>query len=186
VVVMAIFQGQPISETSSNIYVIIAEDIRHFGTTALPQSLGFLPLGSDAGLFSSPFCGIHGLRVSFGEFSAESSFLKENGDMAWTLLLVAGFFEIVWATLLKFTDGFTRVWPSIGTVVAMGISMVCLAFALRAIPMGTAYAVWTGIGAVGTVILGIVLFDEPKNAVRLVCLAMIIAGIAGLKLSSTS
>lgn len=111
---------------------------------------------------------------------------RERIDMAWMLLLVAGFFEIVWATLLKFTDGFTKVWPSIGTVVAMGISMVCLAFALRAIPMGTAYAVWTGIGAVGTVILGIVLFDEPKNAVRLVCLAMIIAGIAGLKLSSAS
>jgi quaternary ammonium compound-resistance protein SugE len=106
--------------------------------------------------------------------------------MAWTLLFIAGIFEIVWATLLKFTDGFTKVWPSVGTVVAMGISMMCLAFALRAIPMGTAYAVWTGIGVVGTVILGIVLFDEPKNVVRLVCIAMIILGIAGLKLSSPS
>ena len=105
--------------------------------------------------------------------------------MVWTLIVVAGFFEIVWATLLKLTDGFTRVWPSVGTVVAMGISMVCLSFALRTIPMGTAYVVWTGIGAVGTVILGIVLFDEPKNAVRLVCIAMIILGIAGLKLSSS-
>jgi quaternary ammonium compound-resistance protein SugE len=104
--------------------------------------------------------------------------------MAWTLLFIAGIFEIVWATLLKFTDGFTKVWPSVGTVVAMGVSMVCLAFALRAIPMGTAYAVWTGIGVVGTVILGIVFFDEPKNAVRLVCIGMIVAGIAGLKLSS--
>ena len=106
--------------------------------------------------------------------------------MAWTLLLVAGFFEIVWATLLKFADGFTKVWPSVGTVAAMGISMVCMSFALRAIPMGTAYAVWTGIGAVGTVILGIVLFDEPKNAVRLAFIALIILGIAGLKLSSPS
>ena len=106
--------------------------------------------------------------------------------MAWTLLLVAGFFEIVWAMLLKFTDGFTKVWPSVGTVLAMGISMVCMSFALRVIPMGTAYAVWTGIGAVGTVILGMVLFAEPKNAVRLVCIGMIIAGIAGLKLSSPS
>ena len=106
--------------------------------------------------------------------------------MAWTLLLVAGFFEIVWATLLKFTDGFTKVWPSIGTVVAMGISMVCMSFALRVIPMGTAYVVWTGIGAVGTVILGIVLFGEPKNAMRLMCIGLIIVGIAGLKLSSTS
>ncbi len=106
--------------------------------------------------------------------------------MAWTLLVVAGFFEIVWVTLLKFTDGFTRVWPSIGTVVAIGISMVCMSFALRTIPMGTAYVVWTGIGAVGTVILGIVLFEEPKNVVRLAFIAMIILGIAGLKLSSPS
>ena len=106
--------------------------------------------------------------------------------MAWTLLLVAGFFEIVWATLLKFTDGFTKAWPSVGTVVAMGISMVCMSFALRAIPMGTAYVVWTGIGAVGTVILGIVLFDEPKNTVRLAFIVLIILGIAGLKLSSPS
>ena len=106
--------------------------------------------------------------------------------MAWTLLLVAGFFEIIWATLLKFTDGFANVWPSVGTVVAMGISMVCMSFALREIPMGTAYVVWTGIGAVGTVILGIVLFGEPKNAVRLMCIGLIITGIAGLKLTSTS
>ena len=106
--------------------------------------------------------------------------------MAWTLLLVAGFFEIIWAMLLKFTDGFTKVWPSVGTVLAMGISMVCMSFALRAIPMGTAYVVWTGIGAVGTVILGIVLFDEPKTAVRLACIACIILGIVGLKLSSPS
>lgn len=106
--------------------------------------------------------------------------------MAWTLLLVAGFFEIVWAMLLKFTDGFTNVWPSVGTVVAMGISMVCMSFALREIPMGTAYVVWTGIGAVGTVILGIVFFGEPKNAMRLICVGLIIAGIAGLKLTSAS
>jgi quaternary ammonium compound-resistance protein SugE len=106
--------------------------------------------------------------------------------MAWTLLLVAGFFEIVWATALKFTDGFTRLWPSVGTVVAMAVSMVCMSFALRVIPMGTAYAVWTGIGAVGTVLLGILLFNEPKNAVRLLCIAMIILGIAGLKLSDSS
>ena len=76
------------------------------------------------------------------EISVEGAFLKENDEMAWTLLLVAGFFEIVWATLLKFTDGFTQVWPSVGTVVAMGVSMICMSFALRVIPMGTAYAVW--------------------------------------------
>ncbi len=106
--------------------------------------------------------------------------------MAWTLLLVAGFFEIVWATLLKFTDGFTNMWPSVGTVLAMGISMLCMSFALREIPMGTAYVVWTGIGAVGTVILGIVLFGEPKNAIRLMCIGLVIAGVAGLKLTSPS
>ena len=106
--------------------------------------------------------------------------------MAWTLLFVAGFFEIVWATALKFTDGFTRLWPSVGTVVAMGISMVCMSFALREIPMGTAYAIWTGIGAAGTVILGIVLFDEPRSAIRILCIVAIIGGIAGLKLSSSS
>ena len=106
--------------------------------------------------------------------------------MAWLLLFVAGFFEIVWAAALKYTDGFTRPWPSVATVVAMAISMVCMSFALREIPMGTAYAIWTGIGAVGTVILGIVLFDEPRTAIRLLCIVAIIAGIAGLKLSAPS
>ena len=106
--------------------------------------------------------------------------------MAWTLLVVAGIFEIIWATGLKYTDGFTRLWPSVGTVVAMAVSMVCLSLAFRVIPMGTAYTVWTGIGAVGTVLLGILLFDEPKNAARLVCITLIIVGIAGLKLSDPS
>ena len=106
--------------------------------------------------------------------------------MAWTLLFVAGFFDIVWATALKYKDGFTRLGPSVATVLAMGISMVCMSFALREIPMGTAYAIWTGIGAVGTVILGIVLFDEPKTAIRILCIAAIIGGIAGLKLSAQS
>ena len=106
--------------------------------------------------------------------------------MAWTLLVVAGIFEIIWATGLKYTDGFTRLWPSVGTVMAMAVSMICLSLAFRVIPMGTAYTVWTGIGAVGTVLLGILLFDEPKNAVRLVCITLIIVGIAGLKLSDPS
>ncbi|WP_454064090.1 quaternary ammonium compound efflux SMR transporter SugE [Candidatus Nitrospira salsa] len=106
--------------------------------------------------------------------------------MAWMFLLIAGFFEIVWAISLKYTDGFTRLWPSIATVVAMGISMVCISFALRSIPMGTAYAMWTGIGAAGTVIVGMVLFNEPRDAVRLLSIAAILAGIVGLKLSSPS
>ncbi|WP_447969565.1 quaternary ammonium compound efflux SMR transporter SugE [Nitrospira sp. M1] len=106
--------------------------------------------------------------------------------MAWMFLLIAGFFEIVWAISLKYTDGFTRLWPSVATVVAMGISMVCISFALRSIPMGTAYAMWTGIGAAGTVIVGMVLFDEPRDAVRLLSIAAILVGIIGLKLSSPS
>ncbi len=106
--------------------------------------------------------------------------------MAWIYLLIAGAFEIVWAVSLKFTDGFTRLWPSVGTVVAMGISMVCISFALRTIPMGTAYAIWTGIGAAGTVIVGMMWFNEPRDAMRLLSIAAIIMGIAGLKLSSAS
>lgn len=106
--------------------------------------------------------------------------------MAWIYLLVAGVFEIVWAVSLKYTDGFTRLWPSVATVVAMGISMVCISFALRAIPMGTAYAVWTGIGAAGTALLGIMFFGEAGGVIRLSCIALIVAGIAGLKLTAES
>ena len=104
--------------------------------------------------------------------------------MAWGYLFVAGVFEIVWVAFLKYTDGFTRLWPSVGTVLAMGVSMVCLSLSLRVIPIGTAYAIWTGIGAVGTAILGIILFNEPRDVMRLFFIFLIIAGIAGLKLSS--
>ncbi|MGH7254732.1 MAG: quaternary ammonium compound efflux SMR transporter SugE [Nitrospirales bacterium] len=104
--------------------------------------------------------------------------------MAWLLLLVAGVFEIVWATGLKYTEGFTRLWPSMLTVMAMAVSMVLLAQALRTIPMGTAYAVWTGIGAAGTAVMGMILFGESRAALRLACIVLIIAGIAGLKLTS--
>ena len=106
--------------------------------------------------------------------------------MAWVYLLVAGGFEIVWAIGLKYTDGFSRLWPSVGTVAAMSVSMVFLALALRAIPIGTAYAIWTGIGAVGVAIMGIILFNEPRDAMRLFFIFVIIAGIVGLKLSSTT
>jgi len=106
--------------------------------------------------------------------------------MAWVYLLVAGGFEIVWATGLKYTDGFSRLWPSVGTVAAMSVSMVFLALALRAIPIGTAYAIWTGIGAVGVAIMGMMLFNEPRDAMRLFFILVIIAGIVGLKLSSTT
>ncbi len=106
--------------------------------------------------------------------------------MAWVYLFVAGVFEIVWATGLKYTEGFTQLWPSVGTVLAMGVSFWFLSLALKTIPMGTAYAVWTGIGAVGVAILGIVLFDESRDLVRLFCILVIVAGIVGLRLSTTS
>ena len=104
--------------------------------------------------------------------------------MSWILLFVAGLFEIGWAIGLKYTDGFTRLWPSVGTALSMLVSVVLLGLAMRDLPVGTAYAVWTGIGAVGTVILGIALFNDPANAARLVCVGLIVAGILGLKLTS--
>ena len=103
--------------------------------------------------------------------------------MAWVVLVIAGLFEVAWAIGLKYTEGFTRLWPSVGTVAAMVISVILLGWAMRSLPVGTAYAVWTGIGAVGTVILGIVLFQEPATVARLLCVAMILAGIVGLKLT---
>ncbi len=104
--------------------------------------------------------------------------------MSWIILVIAGLFEIGWAIGLKYTQGFTRLWPTLGTVGAMAISVGLLGVAMRELPVGTAYAVWTGIGAVGTVILGIVLFGDPANAPRLVCVGLIVAGILGLKLTS--
>jgi quaternary ammonium compound-resistance protein SugE len=104
--------------------------------------------------------------------------------MAWIILFVAGLFEVCWAIGLKYTEGFTRLWPSVGTVAAMAASVVLLGWAMRSLPVGTAYAVWTGIGAVGTVLLGLVLFDEPATVARLGCVALIVAGIVGLKLSA--
>ncbi|MBV6489149.1 MAG: quaternary ammonium compound efflux SMR transporter SugE [Pseudorhodoplanes sp.] len=102
--------------------------------------------------------------------------------MAWTYLFVAGLLEIGWAIGLKYTEGFSRLWPSVGTVLAMVLSLAFLGLALKSLPVGTAYAVWTGIGAVGTVILSIVLFNEPTTALRLACIGLILAGIVGLKL----
>lgn len=104
--------------------------------------------------------------------------------MAWGLLFIAGLFEIGWAIGLKYTHGFTRLWPSVGTALSMLVSVVLLGLAMRDQPVDTAYAVWTGIGAVGTMILGIALFNDPANAARLVCVGLIVAGILGLKLTS--
>jgi quaternary ammonium compound-resistance protein SugE len=104
--------------------------------------------------------------------------------MDWILLVVAGLFEIGWAIGLKYTEGFTRLWPSVWTVASMVVSIALLGIALKTIPIGTGYAVWTGIGAAGTAILGIVLFAEPATALRLGSIGLIVAGIVGLKLVS--
>ena len=103
--------------------------------------------------------------------------------MAWTLLIIAGLFDVAWAIGLKYTAGFTKLWPSVGTLAAMIISVYLLALALKSIPVGTGYAVWTGVGAVGTAMLGIVLFGEAASMARLMCIGLIIGGIAGLKLA---
>ena len=106
--------------------------------------------------------------------------------MAWAILIVAGLFEVAWAIGLKYTQGFSRLWPTVGTVAAMAISLALLGVAMKTLPVGTSYAVWVGVGAVGTAILGIVLLGESANAGRLLSLALIVAGIVGLKLSTTA
>ena len=104
--------------------------------------------------------------------------------MPWLILLLAGIFEIGWAIGLKYTAGFTRLWPTVGTVGAMALSLALLGIAMKSLPVGTAYAVWVGVGAVGTAILGMVLLGEPANPGRLASLGLIVLGIIGLKLAS--
>jgi quaternary ammonium compound-resistance protein SugE len=104
--------------------------------------------------------------------------------MAWLLIVIAGVFETVWAVGLKYSDGFSRLVPSVLTVAAMAASIGCLGIALKSLPVGTAYAVWTGIGAAGTAVLGIYLFDEPATLLRLGSIALVVAGIVGLRLAS--
>lgn len=105
-------------------------------------------------------------------------------QMPWILLLLAGLFEVGWAIGLKFTDGFTRPWPTAGTVLAMLVSVWLLAVAMQSIPVGTAYAVWVGVGAAGTVLLGVLLFGEPAGPIRLGSVALIVLGVAGLRFSA--
>jgi quaternary ammonium compound-resistance protein SugE len=104
--------------------------------------------------------------------------------MAWIILIVAGLFEVGWAIGLKYTEGFTRLWPTIWTALAMLVSLALLGIAMKSLPVGTAYSVWVGVGAVGTVILGIVLLGESADAARLVSVALIVSGIVGLKLAT--
>ncbi len=103
--------------------------------------------------------------------------------MAWVYLFCAGLFEVGWAVGLKASDGFSKLWPSLFTLLSMGVSIGLLGLSLRTLPIGTAYAVWTGIGAAGTVLAGVVLYGDPATATRLGCVALILAGIAGLKLT---
>lgn len=106
--------------------------------------------------------------------------------MVWILLVLAGLFEIVWAVGLKYTEGFTRLWPTVGTVAFMIVSFGLLAHVLKTLPIGTAYAIWTGIGAVGTALVGIIVLGESASPARLACIGMIAAGIVGLKLVSAN
>lgn len=105
--------------------------------------------------------------------------------MSWLYLFFAGLFEIGWAVGLKYTDGFTRLWPSLATAASMIVSLGLLALALRTLPLGTAYAIWTGIGIIGTTIFGIIWLGESITAMRLICIALVVVGIAGLKFTTT-
>ena len=111
---------------------------------------------------------------------------KKVNEMNWIMLVTAGLFEIVWAIGIKYTDGFTRLWPTVITLAAMLASIVLLGTAMKSLPVGTAYAVWVGIGAVGTAIFGMILFGESANVMRLGSLALIVVGIVGLKLATPS
>ena len=102
----------------------------------------------------------------------------------WAALLAAGLLEVAWALGLKYSDGLTRFWPTAGTAVAIVFSFALMAVALRSLPFGTAYAVWTGIGAVGSIVIGMLIYSEPTDPVRVICLALIVAGMVGLKLNS--
>ena len=103
---------------------------------------------------------------------------------AWLALVAAGLFEIAWALGLKYSDGLTRLWPTVATLVAIALSFGLMAVALRSLPFGTAYAVWTGIGATGSIIVGMLIYSEPTDPVRVLCLTLIVAGMVGVKLNS--
>jgi quaternary ammonium compound-resistance protein SugE len=107
-----------------------------------------------------------------------------SSNLSWVFLILAGLFEIGWAVGLKYTDGFTRLWPTAGTVFSMILSLALLGLALRTLPLGTAYAIWTGVGIIGTAVLGMALFGESADPLRLACIGLIVIGIVGLKLTT--
>ena len=109
---------------------------------------------------------------------------RDNAMNGWLALLGAGLLEVGWALGLKYSDGLTRFWPTVATVMAVALSFVLMGLALRSLPFGTAYAVWTGIGAVGSILVGMLLYSEPTDPVRIICLTLIVAGMVGLKLNS--
>jgi quaternary ammonium compound-resistance protein SugE len=125
-----------------------------------------------------------GSRVLDLQHQSGTAHPRKGDRMAWIILVLAGLFEVGWAIGLKYTEGFTRLWPIVWTAVAMIISLWLLGLAMKSLPIGTAYSVWVGVGSVGTVILGIVLLGEPVNVARLISIMLIIAGIIGLKLAT--
>lgn len=143
-------------------------------------------MGALANLPIPSYTGGRGDGPIFTDIAGTTLPLTEQTPMAWVILVLAGLFEIGWAVGLKYTEGFTRLWPTVGTVASMVISLGLLGLALKSLPLGTAYAVWTGVGTVGTAILGIVLLGESAAVMRLVCIGLIVAGIVGLKLVSTT
>jgi quaternary ammonium compound-resistance protein SugE len=118
------------------------------------------------------------------ELMADTLGHRKGREMNWAILVVAGIFEVGWAVGLKYTEGFTKLWPSVWTVLAMIISLGLLGIAMKTLPVGTAYSVWVGVGAVGTVVLGIVLLGESASLARMISVALIVAGIVGLKVST--
>jgi quaternary ammonium compound-resistance protein SugE len=125
-----------------------------------------------------------GESLSHHQAWTTSPFLHRSAVVAWLYLFVAGLFEVGWAIGLKYTQGFTRLVPSVLTLASMVVSLGLLGLALKSLPLGTAYAIWTGVGTIGTAVLGIVLLGEPAGALRLACIGLIVAGIVGLKLVS--
>jgi len=148
-----------------------------------PRPAGHLILNAISRQYDAVPCGIKRYRNAI-RLKGRPIGQSRSGYMDWVILVIAGLFETGWAIGLKYTHGFTRLWPSVWTVLAMGVSLWLLGIAIRSLPVGTAYSVWVGIGAIGTVILGIVLFGEPANSGRLISIALIVAGIIGLKLAA--